>query len=264
MFQNDLSPCLRSVYGKGKKRHNPEVTDSASPSISLTNNFSCSHIYWAKRVWEMSFSWIAADAAAAKSLQSCPTLCDPIDSCPVGFPIPGILQARILEWVAISFSNAWKGKVKVKSLSHIQLLTTQWTAAYQAPPPWDFPGKSTGMGSHCLLRWIAVCMLIIKASVTLKRWLLKYSPLAKSTLPRFNITHEPVKGFLHFLIVGEKIKKSDTLWHVKITWNSDSVTINKVLLSIAMLIHLHIVCDCFRPTVAELGSCDGNHMTHTA
>ena len=63
----------------------------------------------------------AATAAAAKSLQSCPTLCKPIDGSPPGFPIPGILQARTLEWVAISFSNAWKWKVKVKSLSHVWL-----------------------------------------------------------------------------------------------------------------------------------------------
>jgi len=63
---------------------------------------------------------VAAAAAAAKSLQSCPTLCDPIDRSPPGFPIPGILQARILEWVAISFSNAWKWKVKVKSLSRVR------------------------------------------------------------------------------------------------------------------------------------------------
>ena len=72
-------------------------------------------------------------AAAAKSLQSCPTLCDPIDSSPPGSPVPGIFQARTLEWVAISFSNAWKWKVKVKSLSRVQLLATPWTAAYQAP-----------------------------------------------------------------------------------------------------------------------------------
>jgi len=71
-------------------------------------------------------------AAAAKSLQSCPTLCDPIDGSPPGSPVPGILQARILEQVAISFSNAWKWKVKVKSLSCVRLLATPWTAAYQA------------------------------------------------------------------------------------------------------------------------------------
>ena len=69
-------------------------------------------------------------AAAANSLQSCPTLCDPIDGSP---SVSGILQARTLEWVAISFSNAWKWKVKVKSLSHVRLLATPWTAAHQAP-----------------------------------------------------------------------------------------------------------------------------------
>ena len=72
-------------------------------------------------------------AAAAKSLQSCPTLCDPIDGSPQGSPVPGILQARTLEGVAISFSNAWEWKVKVKSLSPVQLLATPWTAADQAP-----------------------------------------------------------------------------------------------------------------------------------
>ena len=74
----------------------------------------------------------------AKSLQSCPTLCDPIDGSPPGFPVPGILQARTLEWVAISFSNAWKWKVKVKSLSHVRLLATPWTTGYQAPPSMGF------------------------------------------------------------------------------------------------------------------------------
>ena len=75
-----------------------------------------------------------AAAAAAKSLQSCPTLCDPTDGSPPGSPVPGILQARTLEWVAISFSSAWKWKVKVKSLSRVHLLAIPWTAAYQAPP----------------------------------------------------------------------------------------------------------------------------------
>ena len=79
-----------------------------------------------------------AAAAAAESLQSCPTLCDPIEGSPPGFPVPGILQARTLEWVAMSFSNAWKWKVKVKSLSHVRLLATLWTAAYLAPPSMGF------------------------------------------------------------------------------------------------------------------------------
>ena len=77
-------------------------------------------------------------AAAAKSLQSCPTLCDPMDSSPPVSPVPGILQARTLEWVAISFSNAWKWKLKVKSLSCVRLFTTPWTAAHQAPPSMGF------------------------------------------------------------------------------------------------------------------------------
>ena len=71
---------------------------------------------------------------AAKSLQLYLTLCDPIDGSPPGSPVPGILQARTLEWVAISFSNAWKWKVKVKSLSRVQPSVTAWTAAFQAPP----------------------------------------------------------------------------------------------------------------------------------
>ena len=77
-------------------------------------------------------------AAAAALLQSCPTLCDLIYGSPPGSRIPGILQARILEWVAISFSNAWKWKVKVKSLSRVWLLATPWTGAYQAPPSMGF------------------------------------------------------------------------------------------------------------------------------
>ena len=80
----------------------------------------------------------AAAAAAAASLQSCPPLRNPIDGSPPGSPVPGILQAGTLEWVAISFSNAWKWKVKVKTLSHVRPLGTPWTAAYQAPPSMGF------------------------------------------------------------------------------------------------------------------------------
>ena len=76
--------------------------------------------------------------AAAMSLQSCPILCDPIDGSPPGPAVPGILQARTLEWVAISSSNAWKWKVKVKTLSRVRLLATPQTAAYQAPPSMGF------------------------------------------------------------------------------------------------------------------------------
>ena len=90
------------------------------------------------RFIDFLFSCVPSAAAAAKSLQSCPTLCDPVDGSPPGSPVSGILQARTLEWVAISSSNAWKWKVKVKSLSHVRLLATPWTAAYQAPPSMGF------------------------------------------------------------------------------------------------------------------------------
>ena len=88
----------------------------------------------------------SAAAAAAKSLQSCPTLCDPRDCSPPGSPVPGILQARTLEWVAISFSSAWKWKVKVKSLSRVRLLVTPWTAAFQAPPSMGFSSQEHWSG----------------------------------------------------------------------------------------------------------------------
>ena len=81
---------------------------------------------------------IPLTAAAAKSLRSCPTLCNPIDGSPPGSPVPGILQTRTLEWVAISFSNVWKWKVKVKSLSHVRPSVSPWTAAFQAPPSMGF------------------------------------------------------------------------------------------------------------------------------
>ena len=88
----------------------------------------------------------AAAAAAAKSLQSCPTLCNPIDGSPPGSPIPGILQSRTLEWVAISFSNAWKWKVKMKSLSRVRLLVTPWT--------YSLPGSSVhGISKARVLEW---------------------------------------------------------------------------------------------------------------
>ena len=82
-------------------------------------------------------------AVAAKSCQSCLTLCDPIDGSPPGSPIPGILQARTLEWVAISSSNALKWKVKVKSLTRVWLLMTPWTAAHQAPLSMGFSSGET-------------------------------------------------------------------------------------------------------------------------
>ena len=82
--------------------------------------------------------YIIKPNSAAKSLQLCPTLCNPIDGSPSGSPVPGILQARTLEWVAISFFNAWKWKVKVKLHSRVRLSVTPWTAAYLASPSMGF------------------------------------------------------------------------------------------------------------------------------
>ena len=92
---------------------------------------------WIQNTWHTHAQWTTA-AAAAKSLQSSPTLCDPIDNSPPGSAVPGILQVKTLEWVAISFSNTWKWKVKVKLLSCVRLLATLRTAAYQAPPSMGF------------------------------------------------------------------------------------------------------------------------------
>ena len=94
------------------------------------------------RILAWRISWTAKlgglQCAAAKSLQSCPTVCDPIDGSPPDSPVPGILQARTLEWVAISFSSVWEWKVKGKSLSCVRLLVISWTEAYQAPPSVGF------------------------------------------------------------------------------------------------------------------------------
>ena len=92
-------------------------------------------VTWERFFFALVFWFLACDsaAAAAKSLQSCPTLCNPMDCSLPGYSVHGILQARTLEWDAISFSNAWKWKVKVKSLSRVRLFATPWTVAYQAP-----------------------------------------------------------------------------------------------------------------------------------
>ena len=104
------------------------------------------------QAWSLKSFCIAA-AAAAKSPQPCLTLCDPIDGSPPDSLVPGILQARTLEWVAISFSNAWKWKVKVKSLSHVWLFVTPWTAAHQGPPSMGFSRQQywSGLPLHSLL-----------------------------------------------------------------------------------------------------------------
>ena len=115
------------------------------PLGGVTSELDLSQI-WMSKIYEDLKEVFVAAAAAAKSLQSCPTLCDPTDGSPPGSPVPGILQARTLEWVAISFSNACKWKVKVKLLSRVWLLATSWTAAYQAPPSMGFPRQEYWSG----------------------------------------------------------------------------------------------------------------------
>ena len=102
-----------------------------------------SQLSWRRCIRSVPFTF---SAAAAKLLQSCPTLCDPIDSSLPGSSVPGILQARTLEWVAISFSNAWKWKVKVKSFSRVRLFETPWTAAFQAPLSMGFSRQECWSG----------------------------------------------------------------------------------------------------------------------
>ena len=116
---------------------------------------------------------VCIPAAAAKSLQSCLTLCDPREGSPPGSPVSGILQARTLEWVAISFSNAWKGKVKGKSLSRVRLLVTPWTTAYQAPPSMGFSRQEYWSGLPlpspfytCSTLWyIVISLFLLKWSL---------------------------------------------------------------------------------------------------
>ena len=128
----DCSPPGSSVHGiPGKNAGVP----CHPPGDCLTQGLNLSPASEPLGFWALIS---LAAAAAAKSLQSCPTLCDPIDNSPPGCAVPGILQARILEWVAIVFSNAWKWKVKVRSLSRVWLFATPWTVAYQAFPSMGF------------------------------------------------------------------------------------------------------------------------------
>ena len=115
------SPPHSALPIRGKTKKKTKTKQKSHPIPSL-------HKHWTN----------PAAAAAAKSLQSCPILCNPMDGSPPDSPIPGILQARTLEWVAITFSSAWKWKVKVKSLSRVRLLATPWSAAHQASTSMGF------------------------------------------------------------------------------------------------------------------------------
>ena len=143
-------------------------------------------------------------AAAAKSLQSCPTLCDSIDGSPPGSPVPGILQAITLEWVAISFSNAWKWKVKVKSLSRVWLLATPWTAAYQAPPTMGFSRQEYWSGvpslslemfpRYFLLKRSLVFLILLFSSISL------HCSLQKAFLPLLALIWNSVFSWLYLCL----------------------------------------------------------------
>ena len=156
------------LWGRGNWIESYELVNIWSSLTFRNSNFTWfdlpyySH-FTRKDKWE-------SYAAAAKSLQSCPTLCDPIDGSPPGFPVPGILQARTLEWIPISFCNVWKWKVKVKSLSHVQLFETPWTAAYQAP-------LSTGFSRQEY--WSGVPLPSLENYI----WRHKISTFPKSQLP---------------------------------------------------------------------------------
>ena len=131
-------------------------------SLFIHQKFTVHCIY--ARHWTLGIRWwkyevlafmeMSAAAAAAKSVQSCLTLCDPVDVSPPGSPVPRIPQARTLEWVAISSSNAWKWKVKVKSLSPVWLFATPWTAAHQAPLSMGFSRQEywSGVPSPSLMK----------------------------------------------------------------------------------------------------------------
>ena len=127
-----MKVTVRPIYSKAFSIQIPPRTCSLLTCLMICFSRSVVHPS------PYTYTSVKSAAAAAKSLQSCPTLCNPIDGSPPGSSVHGILQARTLEWVAISFSNAWKWKVKVKLLSHVWLLATPWTAAQQAPPSMGF------------------------------------------------------------------------------------------------------------------------------
>ena len=136
----------------------------------LFNMLSRLVITFPPRSKRLLVSWLQSPSTvivAAKSLQSCPTLCDPIDGSPPGSPVPGTLQARTLELVAISSSNTWKWKVKVKSLSRVRLVATPWTAAYQAPQSIGFSRQEywSGVPLPSPIQWLLDTVKLLKENI---------------------------------------------------------------------------------------------------
>ena len=160
-------------------------------------------------------------AAAAKSLQSCLTLCDPIDSSPPGPAIPGILQARTLEWVAISFSNAWKWKVKVKSLSRVQLFATPWTAAYQAPPPMGFSRQEYWSGVPLPSLMIYSAYKLNKQGDNMQPWYTPFPIWNQSVVPCpvLTVASWPAYRFLKRQVRWSSIPISFRIFH-SLLWST--------------------------------------------
>ena len=148
----DCSPPGSFVHGISQARILEWVAISFFKGIFPTqgSNPSLLHCRWILYLWATREAQLIHYYYTAKSLQSCPTLCDPTDGSPPSSPVPGILQARTLEWAAISFSNAWKWKWSRSVVSD------SWRPHGLQPTrllcPWDFPGKSTRVGCHCLLQ----------------------------------------------------------------------------------------------------------------
>ena len=142
--------------------------------------------------------------AAAKSCQSCPTLCDPIDGSPTGSPIPGILQARTLEWVALSFSNAWKWKVKGKSFSRVRLIVTPWTAAYQAPPSMGFSRQEYWSGVPS-----------IKIAIVAKY---SHYSMPVNYIPMY-ISREIYSTYMHMYTSKTYLQNIESIWNIYTTCN---------------------------------------------
>ena len=156
----DCSPPGSSVHGISRQEYWSGLPflppgDFPNPGMEPQSPGNITALRWL--LFREVLCSLAAAAAPAKSLQSCSTLWDPINSSPPGSPVPGIVQARTLEWVASSLSNAWKWKVKVKSLSHASLLATPLTAAHQAPPSMGFSRQEywSGVPLPSLLLMIA-------------------------------------------------------------------------------------------------------------
>ena len=172
------------------------------PTFYITDVYDGYPYSW--RIWPRIY-------AGAKLLQSCPTLCDPIDGSPPGFPVSGILQARTLEWAAISFSNAWKWKVKVKSLSRVWLLATPWTAAYQAPPHMGSSRQEYRSGLPLPSPRIFIDTDILQFSSIAQSCLTLCDP-TDCSIPGFHLHHQlPELAQTHVHWVGDAIQPSHSL-----------------------------------------------------